>query len=680
MDLPVTRRDDTVEDYHGTAVSDPYRWLEDESSAETKAWVEAQNDVARAYLDALPERGRIKERYTELYNYARYTVPRKKGEWYFFYKNDGLQNQAVLYRQKNLGDEATVVLDPNTLSSDGTLALSSEVVSEDGGLLAYGVSASGSDWQEIRVRNIEEQRDYDEVIRWCKFASIAWRHDNQGFYYNRLPDPATVTEEDQSNFSKVYWHSVGTAQDADGLVFERAEAKELSFSPFISDDGRYLFLSVWEGTNPNNRLYYREVASDGPFVRLLDEADASYEYIGNDGPLFYMQTNLDAPRGRIVVIDSEHPERERWREIVAQQEDVLVFVTIVHQQMVLVTMHNASNHVLVYEKDGRFVREIALPMLGSIGGIGGQPQDSEFFFSFTSYLYPVSVFRYDFADGALSTLYKVQHAFDSSGYETEQVFFPSKDGTQVSMFLTHRKNLPLDGNNPVLLYGYGGFDIGLTPSFAVSHLLWIERGGIYVEVNLRGGNEYGEEWHQAGMLEKKQNVFDDFIAAAEWLVERKYTRAERIATMGGSNGGLLVAACLVQRPDLYGAVICQVPVIDMLRYHRFTVGRYWVSELGNAEGSAEQFAFMYKYSPLHNVKTGVEYPPTLIMTADSDDRVVPAHARKFAATLQAAQAGDNPILLRVEKKAGHGAGKPTGKVIEEQSDIYAFLFQVLHIA
>jgi prolyl oligopeptidase len=680
MNVPVTRRDDTVENYHGTVVTDPYRWLEDESSTETKAWVEAQNDVARAYLDALPERAGIKKRYTELYNYARYSVPSRKGEWYFFYKNDGLQNQAVLYRQKGLEGEATVVLDPNTLSSDGTLALSSEVASEDGNLLAYGVSASGSDWQEIRIRNIEERRDYDEVIRWCKFASIAWRHDNTGFYYNRLPDPATVAEEDQSNFSQVYWHSVGTGQEADELVFERPEAKELSFSPFISDDGRYLFLSVWEGTNPNNRLYYREVASDGAFVRLLDDADANYEYIGNDGPIFYVQTNLNAPHGRIVAIDSEHAERTGWREIVAEQEDILVFAAIVHEQMVLVTMHNVSNRVLVYEKDGRFVHEIELPTLGSIGGISGRPQDNELFFSFTSYLYPTTIFHYRFEDQGLSVVYEVQHAFDSSEYQTEQVFFPSKDGTQVSMFLTHRKNLVLDGDNPVLLYGYGGFDIGLTPSFAVSHLLWIERGGIYAEVNLRGGNEYGEEWHKAGMLEKKQNVFDDFIAAAEWLIEKKYTRPERIATMGGSNGGLLVAACLVQRPDLYGAVVCQVPVIDMLRYHRFTVGRYWVSEFGNAEASAEQFAFMYKYSPLHNVKVGVEYPPTLIMTADSDDRVVPAHARKFAATLQAAQAGDHPILLRVEMKAGHGAGKPTGKVIEEQSDIYAFLLHVLHVA
>jgi prolyl oligopeptidase len=439
---------------------------------------------------------------------------------------------------------------------------------------------------------------------------------------------------------------------------------------------------VWEGTNAHNRLYYREVASDGPFVRLLDEADATYEYIGNDGPLFYIQTNLDAPRGRVIIIDSEHAEREHWREIVAEQEgrgDVLAFATIVHQQLVLVLMHNAYNQVKIYEKDGRFVREIALPTLGSVGAISGQQEGSELFFSFTSYLYPTTIFRYDFDAGSLSRLREVEYAFDSSGYETEQVFFPSKDGTQVSMFLTHRKDLPLDGNNPVLIYGYGGFDIGLTPSFGSSRLLWIEQGGVYAEVNLRGGNEYGEEWHLAGMLEKKQNVFDDFIAAAEWLIERKYTRRERIATMGGSNGGLLVAACLVQRPDLYGAVICQVPVIDMLRYHRFTVGRYWVSEYGNAEASAEQFAFMYKYSPLHNVRSGVVYPPTLIMTADSDDRVVPAHARKFAATLQAAQTGDQPILLRVEMKAGHGAGKPTTKIIEEQSDIFAFLFHVLHI-
>ncbi|GHO86716.1 prolyl oligopeptidase family serine peptidase [Dictyobacter formicarum] len=680
MNFPTTRRDETVEDYHGTRVADPYRWLEDEKSEQTQSWVEQQHALARAYLDQLPTLEQIRARYIELYNYPKFSAPQKKGERYYFSKNTGLQNQGVLYMQSSLEAEERVVLDPNSLSTDGTVSLTNQVFSHDGTLLAYGISSSGSDWQEIRIRQVDSGVDFDEVIRWCKFSGIAWKHDNSGFFYNRLPEPGTVAEEDQSKFSKVYWHTVNTPQSEDQLVFERPEAKELSFTPFITDDGKYLFLSVWNGTEPRNRLYYREVESSSPFIRLLDEADARYNLIGNDGPIFYIRTNLDAPKGRIIAIDSANPARENWRELVAEQDDVIAFAQIVNQQFVIAYMHDAHHEIKLYSKDGSLQQQLALPTLGSVIDLSGEPDGDELFITFTSFLFPSTVFHYDFVCNTLYPLRQSQIRFDPSAYETTQVFYPSKDGTRVPMFLTHKKGLVLDGNNPVLIYGYGGFDISLTPTFGITPLVWVEHGGIYAVANLRGGSEYGEQWHEAGMLEKKQNVFNDFIAAAEWLVENNYTQTSRIAIMGGSNGGLLVATCLVQRPALYGAVICRVPVIDMLRYHKFTVGRYWIGEYGDAEHNPEHFAFLYAYSPLHNVRSDVSYPPTLIMTADTDDRVVPAHARKFAATLQAAQAGESPVLLRVEMKAGHGMGKPTAKIIEEESDILAFLFHTFHMS
>ncbi|GCE04989.1 prolyl oligopeptidase family serine peptidase [Dictyobacter aurantiacus] len=679
MNFPITRRDETIEDYHGTRVADPYRWLEDEKSAQTQSWVEQQHALARAYLDKLPDLEQIRARYIELFNYPKFSAPRKRGGRYYFSRNTGLQNQSVLYMQSSLESDERVVLDPNSLSADGTVSLTNQVFSHDGSLLAYGTSSSGSDWQEIHIRQVDSGVDFNEVIHWCKFSGIAWRHDNSGFFYNRLPEPGTVAEEDQSKFSKVYWHAINTPQSEDQLIFERPEAKELSFTPSITDDGKYLFLTVWNGTEPRNRLYYREVGSSAPFVRLLDEADASYDLIGNDGPIFYIQTNLNAPKGRIIAIDSANPDRENWRELIAEQDDVMAFAQIVNQQFVIAYMHDAHHEIKLYSKDGSLQQQLALPTLGSIIDLSGEPDGDELFITFTSFLFPSTVFRYDFVCNTLYPLRQSQASFDPAGYETTQVFYPSKDGTRVPMFLTHKKGLVLDGNNPVLMYGYGGFDISLTPTFGVTPLVWIERGGIYAVANLRGGSEYGEQWHEAGMLEKKQNVFDDFISAAAWLVANNYTRPSRIAIMGGSNGGLLVAACLVQRPDLYGAVICRVPVIDMLRYHRFTVGRYWIGEYGDAENNPEQFAFLYAYSPLHNVRPGTAYPPTLIMTADTDDRVVPAHARKFAATLQAAQAGESPILLRVEMKAGHGMGKPTAKIIEEEADILAFLFHTFHM-
>ncbi|MDQ3701308.1 MAG: prolyl oligopeptidase family serine peptidase, partial [Chloroflexota bacterium] len=575
---------------------------------------------------------------------------------------------------------------------DGTAAVTNIRFTQDGSRVAYGLSRSGSDWQELHVRDCAAQTDHADVIHWCKFAGIAWHPAGHGFFYNRFPEPGTVPPEDESNHQRVYWHALGWQQAEDRLVYERPDAKELGFSPHTTDDGAYLVLHVWRGTEPENRFYFRRLTSDpaatapewapddGPFVRLLDEADARYDFVDNVGSLFYFHTDLDAPRGRIIAIDVECPQREHWREIVAQGESPIDQVAMVNDQLVVIYLRDVHHQIQRYSRDGAPLGEIALPGVGAVAGLQGRREDTELFLGFTSFLYPLTVLRYDFAAGRLETLRAPEIDFDAGAYETRQVFYRSKDGTRIPMFLTHRRGLALDaldGTNPALLYGYGGFNISLTPAFSVHRLVWLEQGGVLAVANLRGGSEYGEAWHQGGILDRKQNVFDDFIGAAEWLIDQGYTNPGRLAIQGGSNGGLLVAACMTQRPDLFGAVLCQVPVADMLRYHKFTVGRYWTSDYGNAEADPEHFRFLYAYSPVHNVRSGTVYPPTLITSADTDDRVVSAHAKKLAAALQAAQSGpraaDHPILLRVETKAGHGAGKPTAKLIEEQADLYTFL-------
>ena len=674
---PEARQGDVVEDYHGTKVPDPYRWMEDPDADETMAWVEAQNKITREYIDRSPVRQELEARLTELWNYPKYGPPRKKGDRYFFSKNDGLQNQAVLYMVQELEGEPIEIIDPNRLSEDGTTAITNQAFSEDGTLLAYGLSQSGSDWQEIRIRRIDRGDDFDEVIQWAKFAGIAWKHDNSGFFYKRFPTPGTVPPEDQNNYSRVYWHRLGSPQEEDVLTFEMPEKKELGFQPFITNDGAYLVLYVYHGTDDRNGVYVRKVEDDADFIRLLEVGESKYQPIGSVGSTFYFVTDLEAPRGCIVAIDLEDADRSNWVTILPQGEDVIGSASIVNHQFVVQYMHNAHEDIRLYSREGEFLSQLELPTLGSIAGVTGEPDDTEMFFAFTSFVYPTTVVRYDFDAKTLEAFRQPEIDFDFSAYETKQVFFFSKDGTQVSMFVTHRRGLELNGENPTLLYGYGGFNISLTPSFSVSRLIWLERGGVYAVANLRGGNEYGEEWHQAGMLDRKQNVFDDFIAAAEGLIDAKYTSRSRLGIMGGSNGGLLVTACLLQRPELFGAVVAAVPVTDMLRYHRWSVGRYWVPEYGNAEENPEHFRFLYAYSPLHNVKPGGTYPPTLVTTADTDDRVVPAHAKKFVATLQAADSGTHPILLRVETKAGHGGGKPTSKVIEEAADVYAFLLHTL---
>lgn len=670
------RKADVTDNYHGILVPDPYRWLEDPHSAETNAWVAAQNVVSAALLHACPEREMIRARLTELWDYPRHYLPVKSGGRYFYQKNDGLQNQAVLYMQDAISAEPVLVLDPNTLSEDGTVALTGYSPCREGRLIAYSTSESGSDWQEIRVLDIASGRVLTEVIRHCKFTNIAWAPDNLGFYYTRFPDPATVPAEAQSYNSMVYYHRLGTPQEHDELIFARPDFKELGFHVRVSEDRRYLVFTVWHGTDTENRVYYQDMEGKSDIIRLLDQADASYNFVANVGSVFYFHTNLAAPRGRIIAIDTINPDSALWVTIVPEADDVIDSVSAVSSHLVVTYLHHAYHRMRLFSLHGEPAGDLALPGIGSVAGPTGKLAEDEMFISFTSYLYPATVFRYDFVSQSLVPWKDAELSFDPGQYETVQSFYRSKDGTEIPIFLSYRKGLVKNGDNPTILYGYGGFNISLTPAFSPTQIAWMESGGIYAAACLRGGSEYGEEWHKAGMLEHKQNVFDDFISGAEWLVAQGYTQVSRLAIMGGSNGGLLVAACMVQRPDAFGAVICRVPVIDMLRYHRFTVGRYWTGEYGNAETNEEHFRFLYAYSPLHNVRPGIEYPPTLIMTADTDDRVVPAHAMKFAATLQEHYSGPNPIVTRIEMKAGHGAGKPTGKLIEEAVDIYSFLFQV----
>lgn len=680
LTYPSARKDFTVEFYHGVKVADPYRWLEDADAPNPQAWVDQQNNLTADFLANLAARDKIKARLTHLMNYPRYSAPYKEANRYFFWKNDGLQNHSVLYMQETLQSQPSVVINPNLISDDGTVAITTTAVSKDGTLLAYALSRSGSDCQEFKIRSVDTGRDYDETLQWCRFTQIAWKHDGTGFFYNRFPDPNTVPAEDETNYNRVYWHKLGTPQAQDQLIYERPDNKELRFDPYITEDGKFLIMQVYHGTDTKNRICYRPVESTDSFIRLLDEADARYEFIGNIESVFYFHTDLDAPCGRIIAIDINHPARSNWRTILPQTNDVIDHVALINNHFVVAHLHDVHHQLKIYNLDGIFVREIPLPTLGIINGWSGKQYDTEMFLSFTSFLLPGSIYHYDFVTDKLRVFQKAEVDFDASGYETKQVFYRSQDGTRIPMFITHPKGLKLDSSNPTLLYGYGGFNISSKPRFSVPTLIWLEHGGVYAVANIRGGGEYGEAWHQAGMLDKKQNVFSDFIAAGEWLINNKYTNTKKLAIHGGSNGGLLVAACMTQRPDLFGAVVCQVPVTDMLRYHKFTVGHYWIPEYGCAETSPEQFKYLYAYSPLHNIKAGVEYPPMFVTSADTDDRVVPAHAKKFVATLQANTAGKNPILLRVETKAGHSRDKPTSKLIQEQANIYAFLFNVLDIS
>ncbi len=672
---PETRKIDRVDEYHGVTVADPYRWLEDPDSDETKAWVDAQNRVTFGYLEQIPQRDRLKERITQLWNYEKYSTPFKEGNRYFYFKNDGLQNQSVLYVLPSLDGEPRVLLDPNTLSEDGTVALSSYAISEDGNFLAYGLSSSGSDWQEWKVRDIETGEDLADRLQWIKFSGASWTHDNRGFFYSRYDEPNESTQyEDINYFQKLYYHRLGTEQSEDLLIYDRPDEKEWGFRGFVTEDGNYLIISVWKGTEPKNLLFYKDLTtSDSPVLELISEFEAEYSFIDNEGSVFWFRTDLDAPRGRLIAIDTETSEPT---EIIPQTDDVLEGVGVLNNQFITSYLKDARSQVKIFNLEGSFLREVNLPGIGSVGGFGGKRHDTETFYSFTGFTAPTTIYRYDLTTGE-STVYRQPSVdFNPTEYTTQQVFYTSKDGTRVPMFITHKKELELNGKNPTYLYGYGGFNISLTPSFSVGQLVWMELGGILAIPNLRGGGEYGEAWHQAGTKLKKQNVFDDFIAAAEWLIANGYTNAGQLAIGGGSNGGLLVGACMTQRPDLFAAALPAVGVLDMLRFHKFTIGWAWCSDYGSPD-NPEEFNALYAYSPLHNLKPGTAYPATMITTADHDDRVVPAHSFKFAAALQAADGGQNPLLIRIETKAGHGAGKPTAKVIEEIADKWAFLVKVL---
>jgi prolyl oligopeptidase len=677
---PDSPKVEQVDDYHGTQVSDPYRWLENPDSPETRQWIEAQNKLTFGYLGEIPQREQIKDRLTKLWNYEKYSIPFKQGDRYFYFKNDGLQNQSVLYTLKSLDDEPEVLLDPNKLSDDGTVALSGLAISEDGKLMAYGLSFSGSDWQEWKVRDVATREDLPDHLKWVKFSGASWSHDNQGFFYSRYDEPNEKSKlEDVNYYQKLFYHRLGTPQSEDVLVYERPDQKEWGFGGDVSEDGKFLIISVWLGTDSRNLVFYKDLTNpNAEVVELINEFEASYGVIDNEGDVFYIQTDLNAPRKRVIAIDTRNPSRENWQEVIPEAEETLEGVGILNHQFVASYLKDAHTEIKIFNLDGTFVRNVELPGLGSAGGFGGKREDTETFYSFTSFTTPPTIYRYNMETNE-STLFRQPSVdFNPDDYESKQIFYHSKDGTRVPMFITHKKGLKLDGNNPTFLTAYGGFNIPLTPSFSVSNLVWMEMGGVFALANLRGGGEYGEEWHQAGMKLKKQNVFDDFIAAAEWLISNSYTNSSKLAIAGGSNGGLLVGACITQRPDLFGAALPAVGVMDMLRFHKFTIGWAWISEYGSPE-DPEEFKALYAYSPLHNLKPGTAYPATLITTADHDDRVVPAHSFKFAAALQAAHKGTNPVLIRIETKAGHGAGKPTTKKIEEVSDTWAFLVRVLDV-
>ena len=677
---PVTAKTNVVETLNGLSVADPYRWLEDDNSAATKAWVEAQNKVTFEYLEQLPARQKLKERLTELWNYERYGVPFKEGGRYFYTRNDGLQNQSVLYVAETLEAEPRVLLDPNGLSKDGTVSLSGYTISYDGNLMAYGLSSGGSDWQEWKVRDVRTGKDLDDELKWVKFSGASWTKDGKGFYYSRYDAPKEGEQLKGVNyFQKLYYHRIGTKQSEDKLVYERPDQKEWGFGGSVTEDDRYLAIHVWQGTSPKNRFFYQDLqAQGGKVVELLNENDASYDFVCNVGTIFYFQTDLDTPRGRLIAIDITKPERANWQEIIPQAWDTLRSVDFVNNQFIAQYLKDARSVVKIFSREGKLVREVELPGIGTAGGFNGKRGDTETFYFFSSYTVPGTTYRYDLKTGKSTIFREPKVKFNPAEFETKQVFFTSKDGTRVPMFITHKKGLNLDGTNPTYLYGYGGFNISLTPSFALTMITWMEQGGVYAVANLRGGGEYGEDWHQAGTKMNKQNVFNDFIGAAEWLIANKYTQPSKLAIAGGSNGGLLVGACMTQRPDLFGVALPAVGVLDMLRFHKFTIGWAWQSDYGSPD-KAEEFQALYAYSPYHNLRQGTKYPSTLITTGDHDDRVVPAHSFKFAARLQEYHRGSNPVLIRVETRAGHGAGKPTAMLIEEAADRLAFALKELDV-
>ena len=678
---PETRTVDHTDTYHGKSVPDPYRWLEDDvrTSADVAAWVAAQNKVTDAYLEAIPHRAAIKARITDLWNYEKIGAPAKVAGKYVFNRNDGLQNQNVLYIQDALDAEARELIDPNKWTKDGTAALAGFVPSDDGRYAAYGVADAGSDWNSWKVLDLRTAKPLADDLKWIKFSSAAWTLDARGFFYSRFPEPKAGKTFQSLNLNmKLYYHRLGTPQADDVLAYERPDQPKWGVGGEVTDDGRYLVISVNDGTTSRKtRLVYRDLREPYSLpVELVANHDNKYHLVGNDGPVFYLLTDWHAPKMQVIAVDIRKPDPKEWKTVIPEAKETLLDVNLVGNLFVCSYLEDAKTAVKLYDLAGKFVRAVKLPGIGTATGFAGKRTDTETFYTFSSFATPPTIFRYDLVTGESKQLRQAQVKFDPTLYEVRQVFYPSQDGTKIPMFLAHKKGLKLDGTNPTLLYGYGGFNISLTPGFSVSRVQWMEMGGVLAVANLRGGGEYGDAWHRAGTKLHKQNVFDDFIGAAKYLIAEKYTSPKKLAIQGGSNGGLLVGAAITQHPELFGAALPAVGVMDMLRFQKFTAGRYWVDDYGSSDDATE-FAALLKYSPYHNLKPGTRYPATLVTTADTDDRVVPGHSFKFTARLQASQSGDAPVLSRIETKAGHGAGKPTTKVIEEVADQWAFLTKAL---
>jgi len=672
INYPATVKENIVDNYFGIKVNEPYRWLENDTSKATAQWVKVQNKLTNEYLSQIPFRSALKNRLTSLMNYPKYGAPFRKNGKYYFFKNSGLQNQSVFYEQTDLNSEPQVLLDPNTFSSDGTVALSSLAFSKDGKYLGYAIARSGSDWNEIFVLDMQTRKLLPDHIKWSKSSQIAWQ--GNGFYYSAFDAPEAGKEYSTKNeFEKVYYHTVGQAQSSDKLVYEdKLHALRECYAQ-VTDDEKILIISVTETTTGNGLIIKDLTNPTASFTELAKGFDNDYTVIDHLNGKLYLLTNLKAPKGRLLEVDLQNPAPENWKEILPENENVLEKAVIVGNKIIANYMKDASNHLFGYDLSGKELYEVKLPVQGTVGTISGENNDEEAFYVFTSYTYPPTIFRFNVLKNQSEIFRKSDVAFNSDDYISEQIFYTSKDGTRVPMSIIYKKGLKKDGKNPLMLYGYGGFNISLNPTFSVARLPFLENGGIYAVANIRGGGEYGEAWHLAGTKMKKQNVFDDFIAAAEYLIQQGYTSSKKLAIDGGSNGGLLVGACMTQRPDLFAVAIPEVGVLDMLRYHKFTIGWSWTSDYGNSEESREMFEYLKGYSPLHNIRTGVKYPATLVMTGDHDDRVVPAHSFKFAATLQAANKTSRPTLIRIDSKAGHGAGKPTAKVIDAQTDMWSFV-------
>ncbi|MDB4506661.1 prolyl oligopeptidase family serine peptidase [Akkermansiaceae bacterium] len=679
LDYPDSHPTPLTEKIHGIDVPDPYRWLEDLNSEQTHQWIEAQNKVTESYLSAIPGRKELESHLTELWNVERFGTPFLEGNRYFFSKNDGLQNQSVLYTTASLDQEARVLLDPNKLSTDGTVALKDYEISPDGKFMAYSTSASGSDWIEWRVREIATRKDLSDHLIWSKFSAATWSKDSKGFYYGRFPTPEKGEEMmAQNTHKKLYYHKIGTPQSDDKIVYERPDHPKWGLYAGLSEDGRYLLIDISQGTDTKNGFFYKDLSMpDSKVVELLPDFDASYSFIGNIGSTFLIQTDLDAPKLKLISIDTAKPKKANWKTIIPESKETLRSVSQIGGLLIANYMEDARSEIRRFALDGSPLAPVELPGIGTAGGFSGKSTQEETFYSYSSFTSPGAIYRYEVKSNKSTLFKKPKTVFNEDDYETKQIFADSKDGTRVPMFVVHKKGLKLNGKNPTYLYAYGGFNISLLPRYSPATIAWLDMGGVYVVANLRGGGEYGEEWHQAGMKLKKQNVFDDFIGCAEHLIKEKYTSSEKLAIAGGSNGGLLVGACLTQRPDLFGACLPAVGVLDMVRFQKFTIGWAWQSEYGFPDENADEFKYLLSYSPYHNTKKGTKYPATLITTSDHDDRVVPSHSYKFAAALQAAQAGDAPTLIRIESKAGHGAGTPTSKQIEQVVDKYSFLSKSL---